>query len=168
MPMQKFNVIVLCLSLSLLAGKSHAEPESLKQQWQQSRAEHYKIPSRREIQQAEQLFKRHFLGEWNESLKQAWLDLGFEVNESNRDDQHYIVIKETTDQRHGRGFYVFNPNQKHRTALKILTQAHWALNFSSWATMLRQHGTLFHVTEPISPTSQTVTLMLSVEPLAIM
>jgi len=107
----------LVLALMLLSGISHGQNTSitlmkkttLKQLWQDSRATHFQAPTHSELRQAQQLFQRHFLGEWNTELEQAWQDLGFEAQLINiKPGQPYLIIKEQANQRQGRGFFVFN------------------------------------------------------------
>ncbi len=117
----------LVLGLLLLSGISQAQNTStkqiktitLKQLWKSSRATHFQAPTRNELHQAEQLFQRHFQGEWSTELQRAWQSLGFDAQIINtHPDQSLLVIKEQTHQRQGRGFFVFNTQSQASTVLQ--------------------------------------------------
>lgn len=78
----------------------------------------YVVPAAREVEKAESLFKRCFVRCDDKAVIQGWQQLGFEVQRAEHGGQDLIVIREKSDAKQGRGFYVFYPESATVTVLE--------------------------------------------------
>jgi len=111
--MQRNNhAVMIVLTLLLAGGTSACEAQSLNDLWTQSTTSVYKMPTTQELRTAQDLFREHFKGRFDEKLVQQWEKLGFQAQPIEQDKHHFFVIREHKEQRHGRGFFVFTPNRQ--------------------------------------------------------
>ena len=78
----------------------------------------YVAPSALEVEQAEALFQRCFAKCDDQAVIQGWQQLGFEVLQAEHGGQALTVIREKSDAKQGRGFYVFYPESNGSTVLE--------------------------------------------------
>ncbi|HRD68087.1 MAG TPA: hypothetical protein PKY50_18275 [Candidatus Competibacter sp.] len=94
----------LAVLLALSAPALAARPATLESLFRDSQGRDYQPPSPDELRQAEQLFQRAFAGQVETA---DWAALGFQVERLTEQGGVLTVIRESPDQRRGRGFYAF-------------------------------------------------------------
>ena len=90
--------VLLALLAPLLAA---ARPVTLENLFRDSQGRDYQSPPPDELRQAEQLFQRAFAGRIEAA---DWAALGFRVERLTERGGAFTVIRESPDQRRGRGF----------------------------------------------------------------
>lgn len=109
----------IMMAILLTAAGSQVQAGSLPDMLKSSsRNGAYVAPTAFEVQQAEALFQRCFAKCDDQAVIQGWQQLGFEVLQAEHGGQLLTVIREKSDARQGRGFYVFYPESNGSTVLE--------------------------------------------------
>lgn len=74
---------------------------------QASKDGHYVVPTYKELNKAETLFRQMFQGDGQAILKQEWDELGFELLSFHENEKYITVLREKENKKQGRGFYAF-------------------------------------------------------------
>jgi len=123
--MQRNNYIALIvMTLPFLSSIYSCQAQSLSAIWKQSHTQTYKAPTSKELTEAEDLFRQHFKGHFEENHTRQWKKLGFQAHAITQNDNNFFVIREHAKQRHGRGFFIFSPTRKPGLALQAPHRYH--------------------------------------------
>ncbi|MBL1277602.1 MAG: hypothetical protein COB30_016080 [Ectothiorhodospiraceae bacterium] len=81
-------------------------------------------PTEKELEQAEKLFRRLFVGESGPDLRRKWAELGFELTGTRSESVPMLVLREmgegaTQTDFVGKGFFVFAIGRDSKTVLQV-------------------------------------------------
>lgn len=117
--MKQLNRSICLLLMAFLSTNTFGYcAESIESIWKDARkGGRYKPVSDNTLKVAEVLFTRILNGETSQDLTERWDSLGFKLHQQKYGNLDLLLLREKSDQKYGRGFYLFNRSSENNHLL---------------------------------------------------